>query len=377
MSEKENKFILGDNSDGYRRSNDETQPFALFEKPVKRRQTPTERKPVQKRPYERAKGSSQLRKRPVSAAKSGSPVKRSQAKPVQRKTAQQNQVLSQNEKRKLHNEQRRKQRRRKQILTYAAVCAAVLLLAVVLSLTVFFQINEFVIKGDSPYTDEQIIDASGLGMGENIIRCDADSVGENLSTALPYIGSATVERSASGKVTITVKTVSPYWSVINGEQAILIDATGKVLEIAGAEKALEATIVQGVIVKEAVPGQAVVLQDDVPFSFLDGIGKSIISAGITKLTSLNLSDVDYMQALYDGRINIIIGTSDNLGMKLALASEVIQRENSIDPAQYGTIDLTIDDMAYFRPQEEDAPYPEEETSAEDTDNVPSSDSAIA
>ncbi|MBQ3603108.1 MAG: FtsQ-type POTRA domain-containing protein [Clostridia bacterium] len=372
MSEKENKFILGDNSDGYRRSSEETQPVVLPEYMVRRQRPAPARKPAQ-RPS--AKG------RPAPQARKKTAATKSVKKPVKRKTngrPEENQSLSRNEKIKLHNEQRRRQKRRKQIINYAAVCLAVLALAVVLSLTVFFQVNEFVIKGKSPYTEEQIINACGIRMGENIIRCDAKSVGDKLSQALPYIGSAAVERSASGKVTITVKTVEPCWSVINGEQAVLIDAGGKVLEIASAEKALEATIVQGIVVSEAVPGQAVVLQEDVPFSYLDTIGKAIASADIDKLTSLNLSDTDYMQALYDGRINIIIGGSDNLTMKLALASEVIKRENSIDPAQYGTIDLTIDDMAYFRPQEEDAPYaPEEETSAEDTDNGASDTAAVA
>lgn len=387
MSEKENKFILGDNSDGYRRNSEETQPFVLPERSVRRQQTPPERKSAPKRPPTRTRTQPATRKAPAKTASSllkKEPAKRRAAGQSAQKSrtgnrpVQQKQVLSQNEKRKLHNEQRRRQRRRKQMLTYAAVCVAVLALAAVLSLTMFFQINEFVIEGDSPYTDEQIINASGLSMGENIIRCDADSVGEKLSEALPYIDDASVERSASGRVTITVKNAVPYWSVLNGDKCVLIGGDGKVLEIADAEKALEAIIVQGVVVQQAVPGQAVVLQEDVPFSFLDSIGASITSAGIEKLTSLNLSDTDYMQALYDGRINIIIGTSDDLSMKLALASEVINRENEIDPAQYGTIDLTIDDMAYFRPLEEDAPYANEpETSADNTDNSASDSGAIA
>ena len=372
MSEKENKFILGDNSDGYRRSSEETQPVVLPEYTVRRRQPAPARKPA---PRPSAKGRTAPQNRKKTA------VPNNIRKPVQRKANSrpaENQPLSKSEKIKLHNEQRRRQKRRKQIINYVTVCFAVLVMAVVLSLTVFFQVNEFVIKGDSPYTEEQIIGACGIRMGENIIRCDAKSVGDKLSQALPYIGSAVVERSASGKVTITVKTVEPCWSVINGEQAVLIDAGGKVLEIASAEKALEATIVQGIVVAEAVPGQAVILQEDVPFSYLDSIGKAISSASIDKLTSLNLSDTDYMQALYDGRINIIIGSSDNLTMKLALASEVIKRENSIDPAQYGTIDLTIDDMAYFRPQEEDAPYAiEDKISAEDTDNSAEDTAAVA
>lgn len=386
MSEKDNKFIPGDYSNGYRRSADETRPFVMPERPAGQRPT-QQRAAAPKKPTQQARpAASAQRKKAAAASSANRPLRRrpnGQPAPARQQShgsaPQQGQVLSQNERRKLHNERRRRQRRRKQILTYAAVCIAVIALAVVLSLTVFFQINEFVIEGDSPYTDEQIINACGLSMGENIICCDADSVSDNLASALPYIGSAVVQRSASGRVTITVEATEPCWSVIDGEQAVLIDASGKVLEIAAAEKALEATIVQGIVVDESVvPGQAVAFKYDVTFSFLDNVGKAIAAAGITDLTSLNLSDTDYMQALYDGRINIIIGTSDNLSMKLALAAEVIKRENEIDPEQYGSIDLTIDNMAYFRPQEEGYEGTENtQDSADDTDNAPSDSGTVA
>ena len=354
MSEKENKFILGDNSDGYRRSADSTQPFNL---PPQR---PAEKPPVQKpkpvRPSARPSAAQPVRRRPQAAA---SP---------RRKTGQaqgEKQPMSANEKRRLHNELRKKQRRRRQILTYVVLGLAVVMIAGILSLTVFFQINEITVKGDSPYTEEQIIGASGIALGENIIRCGADDVSANLSKSLPYISSATVERSASGKVVITVRQAVPEWSFLNGEQAVLIDKTGKVLEIGLPEIALEATIVQGATVTYAVPGEEIVLSDEVPLSFVKELGAAFDEAGINLLTTLNLSDTDYIQALYDGRYTLIVGSTGGIDVKLALAAKVIERENEIDPNQYATLDLTIDNKVYFRPEENPDDYSggEEETSA--------------
>lgn len=358
MSEKENKFILGDNSDGYRRSTDSsTQPFSL---PPQR---PAEKK-AQQRPV-----------RPSARPSSVQPVRRTAKKQTaaspRRKTGQAQsregaqQPLSANERRRQHNELRKRQRRKKQILTYVAVAAAVVLIAVVLSLTVFFQINEITVKGNSPYTEEQIIGASGLEMGENIILCGADEVSDNLAKSLPYIGSATVDRSASGKVVINVKTTEPKWSFINGEQAVLINKEGKVLEIGAAEKALEATIVQGAVVTYAVPGEKIVLGEEIPFSLVSELGTAFDEAGISLLTTVNLSDIDYIQALYDGRYKLIIGSMSDIDVKLALAAKVIERENEIDPDQYATLDLTVDNKVYFRPEENpDDYYGEEEETSE-------------
>ncbi len=260
-------------------------------------------------------------------------------------------MLSANEKKKLHNERRRQQRRRQQLVTYTAVCFVVLIAVTVLSLTVFFQVNEITVIGKTPYSHEQIVDACGIEMGENIILCKAGKVGKTLSKALPYIDDADVKRTISGKVTITVKTTKPKWSVINGEQSIIINSQGKVLEIAPAEKALEATILQGVAIAEAVPGEGVVLGEGVTFEFVKEIGDAADKAGLEKLTTLNLTDLDYMQVLYDGRLTIIIGSVENIEKKFALTAKVIERENEIDPDQYGTIDLTIEDKLYFRPEE--------------------------
>lgn len=363
MSEKDNKFILGDNSDGYRRSaeSEKTQPVYLPPKrPAQRRSAPPSR-PSQ-RPTVNGRASagspSGQRRRPASPQGQRPTAKRPASNAAQRvrRSPQQPQNMSElspNERRKLHNELRRKQRRRKQIMTYVAVSFVVLAMAVILSLTVFFQISEITISGSSPYTDEQIIDASGISIGENVIRCKADAVSENLAKNLPYIDSASVERSLSGKVKITVKTTAPVWSVINGEQSILINAKGKVLELGAPEKALEATIIQGVSVTHAVPGETVAFSEEVSFDFVKEIGDAVASAGLDKLTTLNLVDTDYIQALYDGRLTIIIGSTDNLAKKLALTAKVIERENEIDPDQYGTIDLTIEDKLYFRPAEND------------------------
>ena len=97
----------------------------------------------------------------------------------------------------------------------------------------------------------------------------------------------------------------------------------------------------------------VVFSEEVSFDFVKEIGDAVASSGLDKLTTLNLVDLDYIQALYDGRLTIIIGSTDNLAKKLALTAKVIERENEIDPDQYGTIDLTIEDKLYFRPAEND------------------------
>ena len=387
MADKDNKFILGDNSDGYRRSapSDETIDFSLFEERPKKTapQPAPERSAGQKksRPAQPARTGSrpqqvQKRQQPTQQKKrppTQQSVQRT-SRPPQQKTQRRasgkvmgtaDRAMSQNEKRRQHNEMRRKQRRRKQILSYAAIAAVVIAVMTALSLTVFFQINEISIKGTSPYPDEQVIAASGLSLGENVIRCNADGVSGKLSEALPYIGSAQVKRSLSGKVVITVKQTQGQYALLNGEQCVIIDSSGKVLENAAAEQAVNYTVILGASVADCVPGTPVALSDSAALSLVLQLGSAIGEAGISSVTSIDISDSDYIQAVYDGRLTLVVGGVDNLVRKLALAAKVIERENELDPLQYGKIDLTIDSKAYFRP-DEDTSQPEDSSQEENS-----------
>ena len=233
---------------------------------------------------------------------------------------------------------------------------------VVLSLTVFFKIDEITVVGESPYTDEQIIAASGINLDENIIMCDADGVSGRLAKALPHIGSAQVKRSLSGKVDIIVEVTPGKYSFIVGETSVIVDAQGKVLEQTTAQAAVEYTVVQGVEIGKSNPGETIELKDKGAFDLLLNLDVQLVTAGIDKITSINLTDVYDISIVYDGRLTLLIGDTGDIDRKLALAAKVIERENELDPMQYGSIDLdSVDGKAFFRPLEE----PIEEETSED------------
>ncbi len=370
MSEKENKFIFGDNSDGFRRSatGDEAQPFREppRPKPTAKRRPPQARTAQQRPPQRQAQRPSQ---RPPQRRNAQPPKKKSPAKGLfnsGRAYAKRNvhivedKNLSPNERRRLHDQKRRERQKRKQTLTCIGAAAAVLLIAAVLSLTVFFRVEQITVKGDSPYTEEEVIYFSGIELGENIIRCGAGDASEKLSTSLPYIDSASVKRTLTGKVTITVKTTKAKWSFLNGDQAVLINAEGKVLEVGDPELALKGTVVQGVKIASATTGQIIVFDKENTYNKISSLGKAFEEAGLKNLTSLDLSVSSYIKAFYDGRIMLNIGSTDNIDRKLALAAKVIERENSVDPMQYATLDLTVDGKAYFRTDESQPAIPDDD-----------------
>lgn len=383
MDDKNDKFIIGDNTDGYRRSASDydLDLFAERKKPAEEPKREPQGRPVraqQKAPAKKngAKVPNFFTRKPSQPVpeKKGPTVKRHGKPPSPQETrriprpvkrpapVQEEKILSANERRRLHAEQRRAERRRKTILQYIAIGFAVVAVMVVLSLTVFFKIDEIQIVGESPYTDEQIIASSGISLNENIIVCDAKGVSGKLAKALPHIGSAEVKRSLSGKVTITVKVTPGKYSFINGDTAVVINDEGKVLGQVPAAEAVKYTVVQGLGIVNAVPGETVEVSDSGAYELLKSVGAQLDGAGINKITSVDITNVYDINVVYDGRLTLLIGGMSSVERKLALAAKVIERENEIDPMQYGRIDLSsVEGKAFFKPLEEPV---EEETSEE-------------
>lgn len=403
MEDKTGKFNLGDNTEGYRRNTDyDLDLFAVREKKPADAQQNTA-------PHGKAKGNpgtkSFFSKKPAQPVpeKKGPEVKRHAKPPVVKEKAQgqrrppqpkavhpgavqrrpvrrnpeqevrpEERGLSPSERNMLQTQRRIAQQKRKQTVQYLLIGLAVAAIMVVLSLTVFFRIDEIVITGEaSPYTDEQVINASGIRFDENIIMCDAKGVSGKLAKALPYIGSAEVKRSLNGKVTITLKLTPGCFSFVTGDVAVIIDKDGKVLEdSAPVEEAIKYTVVQGVTLTASTPGEKAQASDASAFELVFNLKNQLENAGIKNVTSIDITSVYDIRIVYEGRLTLQLGDTGSIERKLALGAKVIERENQIDPMQYGEIDLgSVEGKAFFRPLD----APEEEVYEEDIPEEESSE----
>ena len=380
MSDNESKFNLGENSDGYTRSVPQETPDYSYDtfaerpkrpnpqssaprggsapkgakgQPQQRKGQPQQRKgqPQQRKgqPPQRKRVSSPLPQAPSVRQKKLDQRYTPQPSPRKKRPAAQPQPTNttRSERNRTHSIQRRRQTKIKRLISYVVIALFVLIVLLVLSLTVLFPINEIDVEGSGHYPNEQIISASGLEMGENVIRCKVDKVSDSLAKALPYVDHAEVQRSLSGKVTITVTETTGKYAIVYGEQCVILNETGKVLEIASGEKAADYAVVLKATINNPVPGTTAELGGSVTLEKLLSLGDSLSAAGIDKVTLIDMTDMSNVVVTYDGRLKLQIGTLSALNRKLALAQRVIDRENELNPTQYGNINLTVEGKAYF------------------------------
>lgn len=357
MTEKDEKFVLDETPGGFRRSPTEKSPTQK----VRLGESISEIKPARPRtksaprPSE-VKGDQVRRaKKPAAVARDGKPF----ASPFGKKRPAVPTVdpmsLSQREKNRLHAEERRRQKRTKQIRNYVLLGLVGVALLLLASLTILFGTKTVAVLGESPYTDEEIIKASGIKQGDNVIRLSSSKVNSKIVDKLPYIKSARLNKSLNGKVQIVVTQTKGAYAFIDGERCVVTAEDGKVLSIEAAETASQYTVLQGVTIESlasCVPGKYVSVTEKDDLELARIVYNAADDAEIDSITSIDITNPDYIKLIVEERLSILAGGKEDIGRKLALAAKVIERENELSPTQYGIIDLTIDGKAFFRPATE-------------------------
>ena len=86
-----------------------------------------------------------------------------------------------------HNRKRKRGRRRFGLL-FKLLCGAALVAAATLGATVFFQVETIAVVGNSRYTAQEVIDASGVQIGDNLFQMNKNQISQQILQRLPYVG---------------------------------------------------------------------------------------------------------------------------------------------------------------------------------------------
>lgn len=122
----------------------------------------------------------------------------------------------------------RRRRRRRRVL----VLVAVVLLSVggwFLTRTGLFDVDTLKVQGATHESDDDVIAASGLRLGDQLLDVDEGSVARKVEQ-LPWVDTAAVATGLDGVVTVTVTERAPAATVADpASGAQLVDATGRLL----------------------------------------------------------------------------------------------------------------------------------------------------
>lgn len=247
-------------------------------------------------------------------------------------------------------EQRRKHRRHVLVFFYLVLFLLVLSAAAVLSLTVLFKISDVSVTGTSRYSQQQIIDASGIKKGDNLFLTKTGNASQKIRQQLPYLGTVNISRKFPAEIEINVKEESVWGAVKYNGKYVMVGENGTALELIDGIPQ-NCTELKGLAVKKAQAGSPIEFSD----SNTDSIFKEIMSAlkksGLSAITAVDFSQPARILVLYDGRITINLGIPTDLDYKLDFAKNVLK--NNIKSTEKGTLNMTVvsdTNKAYFDPQ---------------------------
>lgn len=242
-------------------------------------------------------------------------------------------------------------KKNRRILKIAAVIIFAAVVVCGLSVTVLFNISEIKVpQTGSKYTAEQIISASGLDIGNNMLRTDFDSTGKRIEKNLPYVLSVEIKKTLSGVITISVTDDKASVIFKTGDGYALADDNGKILEILKEEP--ENNNYMRLETKEeinAVTGSIITFADNDEKNLYSEIKTALSGSGLDGITEIDISDPTDVYLIYQNRFRLHIGTPTELKEKFDSAVKTISMEDKSNPNGIGEINLTIVKKVYVKP----------------------------
>lgn len=269
-----------------------------------------------------------------------------------------------------YDRQLHKVKRNRKILF--GICGTLVTIAVLLalSMTVLFNITSVkVSKPGSYYTPDQIILASGLDVGDNMIRTDFSSAELRIEKNLPYVQDAKITKKLTGQVTITITDAKETGIIdFNNGSYLIINNEFKVLR--KVEEYPENSNLRRIITKsnpKCSVGDVYKFTSETEKSDFETLVNALESVDLfDKITEIDLTDRASLKAVYKNRLRLIIGTTEEIDVKLKGAAETIALEDKNNPETIAEINLTIPKKVFVNPVDSLYP-PEEETDNNDKD----------
>lgn len=283
----------------------------------------------------------------------------------------------------------RKVLRRRRIirrLTALAMLLCVIAAGIYLTVTMLFKVSAIqvrtadgVVSEAGGYSSEQIVQALGVNLEENIFSFDPASKAAALEKVFPLLEDIRVERDYPGTVIIQVTEAQPAYAMQTSGGWLTLSASLKILSSDAAQPAGLPTLYGGEPVSQS-PGTQLSFEQPAPASSAadsaasdsaasDSASSTAEEAGDKRLDSLNtllaaldtlgmrgdvtrieFADPEEMSFLYQDRISVLLGTLNELDYKLKLAQHVLLNADGSGCAatDTGTLDFTHISMSSTR-----------------------------
>ena len=261
-----------------------------------------------------------------------------------------------------HRSRTRKRNRGRFGPLFKLLCVLAVVVALTGGATVFFRVETVEVTGNQRYTQEEIIAASGIQMGDNLYALNKVSIDRKIRTRLPYVGELSINRALPSTIRIDVT----EWEAVarveapSPEQAEELDGGKKDGEPAALAQESWLISVRGKLLEQAPENStAIAVTGLTAIAPQAGEMMKVPEGEATRLEALTallgaMEDADLFREIsriqleatrlivrYADRFDVKMKLNADFGYNIRLMRAVReQMEEKYGPEAAGTIDLT-------------------------------------
>ena len=233
---------------------------------------------------------------------------------------------------------------------YKALSILLVAAAVAVACVVFFRVNDLEVSGNARYTAEEIIEASGIEPGDNLIALSRSRVSVSICTRLPYVQNVNIRKVLPDRVELRVSERVAAAAVGSVEGRWLISAQGKLLE--KDTGAVRVVTVNGLTAVAPYPGGMIQVAEgeETTLSYVKELLTQLESHGwLGECTLLDCSAAASMLLEY-GIYHVKLPRGGDYNYCLSLTESALA-SGSIPEGVGGLLDLTVvEGKVYYRPE---------------------------
>lgn len=248
----------------------------------------------------------------------------------------------------MEKQQSRKRFRRN--MFYVFLFAFILILFLGTAFFLFFRVKEISVTGNSVYSDEEILAATEIEMGDNIFSFSKKELTSRITDSMPYVGDVVIKRELPSGISIEVKEKKAVmYTYINGDYYLLSDeltvlsATDKLSGVpTSAIKLVTGTV------DRCLVGQTLTFMDtrtyDSVLEMYSVLKQNEMDYYIREIDIKSRFDIS-MQ--YTDRFDVYIGDMDDFELKIPFLAKVIDElyeevKGSIDLSSYKEATVSLE-----------------------------------
>ena len=231
------------------------------------------------------------------------------------------------------------------VLCFVAICAVI-----AVALTLFFKVQDRHVVGNTHYTGDEIVEASGIQIGDNMFLLNKYDVSARITTTLPYVETVQIRRALPDTLVFQVTECTAPVALVQDGKVWLLSSGGKLVDTAPVSKADQYAQITGFNAVDPVPGQDLTVPEEQSAAL-----KSLLlflvemnQRGMLEQTqAIRFEDASQITVRYLDRFDVVIPRNADYAYKLDYLLAVVEK---LEINEKGVIDMTRDGRASFIPE---------------------------